>query len=333
MLRLGESMNQYRSVLFSGFKVLIITLMLLGCAESPPTNANSSKVSGVLEEVGTEQNSLGASGAPDNPLLRNITDKLQGLGYEALGLQFENDETLLFLGSIFDSPITHDRQIRIIYTGLELSYDSKHKSLTIGGAKNLASILNFIEKNIPKRDPNDQISKIPPVWNAAPTNSDNPTGTATTLPSVPSSTTVTTSTLPNPPTTIPVPVVPSTNVQPKEVKNRSKISKKSSPRNKAKLKKLGAKPQKKVVRPESKKVEIIPSVTTTTMSPTTTTTSPILPPTTIPPNTTQVPSSTLEPTPTTILPENSDSAKSQPDELNPNIESNSPAQTSETTEP
>lgn len=333
MFRLGESMNKYRSLLFCGFTELIITLILLGCAESPPTNVNPSKVSGVLEEVGTEQTSLGASGAPDNPLLRNITDKLQSLGYEALGLQFENDETLLFLGSIFDSPITHDRQIRIIYTGLELSYDSKHKSLTIGGAKNLASILNFIEKNIPKRDPNDQISKIPPVWNAAPTTSDNPAVTTTTLPPVSSSTTVTTSTLLNPPTTIPVPVVPSSKLQPKEVKNRSKISKKGSPRNKAKLKRLGAKPQKKMVRPESKKVETIPSVTTTITNPTATTVPPILPPTTILPSTIQVPSSTLEPTPTTMNPENSDSAKSQSDELTPNVEPNSPTETSETSEP
>lgn len=131
---------------------LVFLTILICCASKPvPPPVETPKVSQVLEEVAPEQVSQDGEKKSANPLVTNINEKLNTLGYEALGLSFESDETLLLLGSVFDSPITHNRQIKIIYTGLMMSYDEKHQSLTINTSKNLASILSFIDKNVPKQ--------------------------------------------------------------------------------------------------------------------------------------------------------------------------------------
>ena len=144
---------------------LSLLFFILQCSSQIP-NSNESKPSGALEEVKKESEPFSETqgAAPDNPLLVNINERLQSLGYEGLGLQFETDETLLLLGRIFDSPMSQNRQIKILYTGLAMSYDPKHRSLTIGGGKDLKVILDFMDKNIPKRLANEKIENIPPVW-------------------------------------------------------------------------------------------------------------------------------------------------------------------------
>lgn len=148
----------------SGFSVISLVFLLTHCSSAPEPVQEQPKIPGVLGEVDNKPGGIPSSGTSENPLVANISEKLRSLGYEALGLQFENDETLLLLGNVFDSSISRDRQIKIIYTGLSMSYDSKHQSLTIGGTKNLTSILNFIDKNIPKRDSSDSVEPVSPAW-------------------------------------------------------------------------------------------------------------------------------------------------------------------------
>ena len=161
-----ESMARFK-LSYSNVYGLSFSLLffILQCSSQIP-NLNEFKPSGALEEVKkeTEPFSETQAAAPDNPLLVNINERLQSLGYEGLGLQFETDETLLLLGRIFDSPMSQNRQIKLLYTGLAMSYDPKHRSLTIGGGKDLKVILDFIDKNIPKRLLNEKIENIPPVW-------------------------------------------------------------------------------------------------------------------------------------------------------------------------
>jgi len=148
---------------------LVFLTILICCASKPvPPPVETPKVSQVLEEVAPEQVNQDTEKKGANPLVSNINEKLNSLGYEALGLSFESDETLLLLGSVFDSPITHNRQIKIIYTGLMMSYDEKHQSLTINTSKNLASILSFIDKNVPKQIEEAPESSPSQQMNAAP---------------------------------------------------------------------------------------------------------------------------------------------------------------------
>jgi hypothetical protein len=153
------------------FRSLIVLLgsIFICCCASVPEQEKSppSPISKVLEEVNENSPTTEAPDSKTNPLLSNISETLKGLGYEALGLSFESDETLLLLGKVFDSPLTHDRKIRIIYTGLQMDYDAKHQSLTINGEKDLATILSFIDKNVPK-----QIPDPPPASSIQPNSND-----------------------------------------------------------------------------------------------------------------------------------------------------------------
>ena len=132
--------------------VLGLVCLISSCSSEPVSSPSKKpKVSSVLEEVSPHQENPVVEESKANPLVTNVSEKLKGLGYEALGLSFETDDTLLLLGNVFDSPIAQNRKIKIIYTGLVMSYDAKHQSLTISNSKNLASILSFIEKNVPKQ--------------------------------------------------------------------------------------------------------------------------------------------------------------------------------------
>lgn len=132
--------------------ILGLVYFISSCSSEPVSSPpKKPKVSSVLEEVSPHQENPVVEESKANLLVTNISEKLKGLGYEALGLSFESDETLLLLGNVFDSPIVQNRKIKIIYTGLVMSYDAKHQSLTISTSKNLASILSFIEKNVPRQ--------------------------------------------------------------------------------------------------------------------------------------------------------------------------------------
>ena len=149
-------------------RVALLGLMVLvgiGCSSQPEpqkVETEPSKVSDVLEEVKPEQPFNAPDSTQENPVLSRLTQKMQALGYEVIGLQFETNETLLLLESVFDSPVSQNRQIRIVYTGVTLSYDAKHRSLTIGGTQDTKAILKFIEKNVPLRASSpDTLQKSP----------------------------------------------------------------------------------------------------------------------------------------------------------------------------
>lgn len=159
-------MMSIRNEWFRMGALLGITLLLAtGCSSQPESqqvNTEPPKVSDVLEEVKPEQPSNAPDSTQENPVLSRLTQKMQALGYEVIGLQFETNETLLLLESVFDSPVSQNRQIRIVYTGVTLSYDAKHRSLTIGGTQDTKAILKFIEKNVPLRASSpDTLQKSP----------------------------------------------------------------------------------------------------------------------------------------------------------------------------
>lgn len=158
-------MSHKRSILEKTALSLMLCFVLVRCS-SQPAPTPQTKVSGVLGEVKQESELVhpveNSERTAEKTLLVQLNEKLQSLGYEALGLQFESDETLSLLGKVFDSPLSQNKQIRIIYTGLEMSYDAKHQSLTIGGRKDLKSILNFIHKNIPNKNLSQPAKSVPP---------------------------------------------------------------------------------------------------------------------------------------------------------------------------
>ncbi|GEM_PF-2390344 len=215
--------------LFQSKKYMLVVLGLIwasGCSSPEIPTQKQPQIPGVLEEVNEGAKSGNLTDTPENPLVTNVSEKLKNLGYEALGLQFENDDTLLLLGNVFDSALTYDRKIKIIYTGLEMSYDSKHQSLTIGGTKNLGTILNFIDKNIPKKETFEQSDS----------------------------------------TTVPADVTQSSMESEPQIepsKNKSKPQKKKSRKSKAKAKSIGVKPTKKnMVQPKKPSPVTQPTVTT-----------------------------------------------------------------------
>ena len=80
--------------------------------------------------------------------LRSILDKL---GYEGIGLNLERESTLKFLCEVFSDAKAAKHQIKYVYTGLSLEYDVKHESLTVGGTKDIRTVLDFIQKKVPSR--------------------------------------------------------------------------------------------------------------------------------------------------------------------------------------
>ena len=110
----------------------------------------ASKGSRILEPADSDA----VAKADEKEIVNSKYDELMSvlgqLGYEGVGLQFENDSSLEFLIKLFSDPRMRDRKLRLIYTGLEMSYDARHQSLTIGGTRELEKIFAFIDKNVPK---------------------------------------------------------------------------------------------------------------------------------------------------------------------------------------
>ncbi len=86
-----------------------------------------------------------------SPLLSALLERLKVLGYDGVGLEFESENTLEFLGRIFQSPRAANRKIKLMYTGMALSFDPKHNSLTIGGTTDVEAVLKYIEKQVPPK--------------------------------------------------------------------------------------------------------------------------------------------------------------------------------------
>jgi hypothetical protein len=129
-----------------GITLGIVLFLLGGCAaggpgrESPPDGS---------EGVASATSYMEAP--KPSPLLSQLLSTLKPLGYDGIGLEFESDTTLELLNRIFESPRAAGRRIKLMYTGLALSYDPKHESLTVGGTSDLEAILKYIEKNVPAR--------------------------------------------------------------------------------------------------------------------------------------------------------------------------------------
>ena len=142
-------------------KSLFLLLWILGfagCASSP------NSVSSVLEPapVEPEATQSAADALPAPPAAPRpgdqLVEQLRKLGYQGLGLEFEDPKTIELLEKVFAAPDAQGRDIKLVYTGMRLQYDAAQKSITIGGTKDLKAILTFIKKKVPKGPP----APVPP---------------------------------------------------------------------------------------------------------------------------------------------------------------------------
>lgn len=124
--------------------LLVAAVVLSACSSSP-------QASGVLEPLEQAQpNPVAATSEPViSPSLQKLTDRLSALGYEPVGMAYESDATLDLLFKVFSDPLVQNRRIRLVYTGLQLAYDARAESLTIGGTSDAMKILAFIKKSVP----------------------------------------------------------------------------------------------------------------------------------------------------------------------------------------
>lgn len=93
-----------------------------------------------------------ADPVPPNPAYQRLMELFQSQNYEGVGMQFESDETLDLLYKVFSDQKTWNREIALVYTGLQMSYDNRHKSLTVGGTTSVTAILGYIQKHIPLKN-------------------------------------------------------------------------------------------------------------------------------------------------------------------------------------
>jgi len=126
----------------------LVLVSIQGCSSSKVINPESGEVSSVLEPADATPP---VSPAPSSPLYQTVMALLSELGYEGMGLEHEDDTTLQFMITLFNSPKAQNKRIKYVYSGLQLSYDPEQASLTLGEDNNLTKALNFIDKKIPKR--------------------------------------------------------------------------------------------------------------------------------------------------------------------------------------
>lgn len=128
----------YHSILF----IFLVGLSLLTGCGSTPGSPNSAilEPAPAAPEAPTEEVVYGQNAES----LRRLESKLAELGYQGVGLQFEKPAVLDVLYSVFSDPRAHGRKIKLVYTGLENSYDSTHESVTLGGTTEVPVMLKFI---------------------------------------------------------------------------------------------------------------------------------------------------------------------------------------------
>ncbi len=93
----------------------------------------------------------GFESAPESASLKKLKALLRELNYEGIGISYESDATLDLMITVFSDKRAKNREIRLFYTGLAMSYDTKAQSLTIGGVMEAEAILQYIQKNVPAR--------------------------------------------------------------------------------------------------------------------------------------------------------------------------------------
>ena len=119
--------------------VAALLLLLAACSTS-----------GDLLEKWSEDGQVADSDSLNSPEFKELNDSLSVLGYQGIGMRYETSGVLRMLTTVFKDPRVSGRKIKLVYTGLALSYDSKQDSLTIGGPSDASQIISYIEKNIPK---------------------------------------------------------------------------------------------------------------------------------------------------------------------------------------
>lgn len=67
-------------------------------------------------------------------------------GIEGVGLTLESGETQKFLLQVVEHPDFQNRDIALLYTGAVMAYDSKARSLTVGGGQ-LETAIAFVRKH------------------------------------------------------------------------------------------------------------------------------------------------------------------------------------------
>lgn len=123
--------------------------LLSSCASHTPTEPAAS---GVLESD-DKTTAEAPETSTHSPAFEKLTQQLKDLGYEGVGLQYESAATLALLSEVFSDSRAAGRQIKLVYTGLQMAYDSRHQSFTIGGTASAEAILGFVQKKIPARSP------------------------------------------------------------------------------------------------------------------------------------------------------------------------------------
>lgn len=139
------------------FVALAILTLALGCAsqspvleEVPPQAAATPSGSAPAPEATSSTTADASQDAKANPAYQELVAQLARLGYQGVGLEYESNASLQLLKSIFSDPRAANRRVRQVYTGLNLAYDAKYSSLTIGGSADAGVILDFIDKKVPR---------------------------------------------------------------------------------------------------------------------------------------------------------------------------------------
>lgn len=147
----------------------LLSLFVLSCTSTPPdaegkTQHKPDHNNSVLEEVtDADLSKSQMMETSEDPTYAQLMQLLSSLGYEGVGLQFESRERLNLLIQVFSNPKAAHRNLRLVYTGTQWSYDLKHQSLTVGEGKDANQILTYIEKNIKLKPLNQRKPIVKPA--------------------------------------------------------------------------------------------------------------------------------------------------------------------------
>ncbi len=172
-----QKANTMKHRVLNFLTIVASIVLIVSCASTPPETPppsepkfNAFSRSEVLEEVKEDPNALNAVEATQDPTYTKLMQLLTSLGYEGVGLQFEPKERLEFLIQLFSHPKAANRDLRLVYTGLQMFYDFKRQSLTVGGLTDINKVVAFIEKNIKLKKPADRKPIVKtPVKKVSPT--------------------------------------------------------------------------------------------------------------------------------------------------------------------
>jgi len=135
--------------------ILWVLGISLKCSSNPTAGSGvldlvpeAEVVQGVESQVSEVPADPGSAGSPE---YGRLIELLQGLGYEAVGFEYEKPEKLIWLFEFFSRPIASNRKIQRVYTGIENTYDAMAESVTIKIEKDPKALLKFFQKSVPSR--------------------------------------------------------------------------------------------------------------------------------------------------------------------------------------